>query len=363
MKTRAQNLGRWLLLSVVLAALSLVWQETPAQDSRPTTQLSPSEIVQLTERVRSPSAGSNTLERAFQVGSDLMRDGRWAESAQLFVALAEKLPNDSTILYSAALTTFNSGRVAESEQFINRAVATVLAERKKDPDSSEIKHRAADALVLQAVVLANRRNDNGALESARSAVNIAPDSFDAQFALGRALFGTGDLAGAARAFQVALSLRPTDLKARFFLATALERSGDDAGALSAYRELIAKQPQSAEGHLGLGVLLLKLGGDNQTAGISELERCVAIEPNTYEARVTLGRVLVSKGRAADALEHLRVAAKLAPNNPEPHYQLSLAYRKLGRKDEAEAESAIVKRIHESRRGAPEPSATATPEMR
>ena len=359
MRTRAKNFS-WLSLSLALACLSICWKGTRAQDSQTTTQLSPSEIVKLTERVRSPSVGGSILERAFQVGTDLIKEGRWADASQLFVALAEKLPNDSTILYCAALTTFNSGQSVDAQQFIDRAVANDLAETKKEPKNSEISHRAADALVLQAVVLANRKNDNAALESARLAVNLAPDSFDAQFALGRALFGMGDTAGAVRAFQTAVSLKPADLRARFFLATALERSGDDTGALKAYRELIAKEPRSAEGHLGLGVLLVKLGGEKQAEGITELERCVAIEPNNYEARVTLGRVLVSKGRAADAIDHLRVAANLAPNNPEPHYQLALAYRKLGRKDEAEAESAIVKKIHESRRGT-EAKPARTPE--
>jgi len=362
MRTHAQNGSGWLFLPLVLISLSLIWGKTKAQDSSQKMPVSAAEIVQLAERVRSPSAGGNILERAFQVGTDLMREGRWAEGAQLFVALAEKLPNDSTILYCAALTTFNSGRVTDAEQFINRAVAGVLAETKKEPNNSEIRRRAADTLVLQAVVLANRKNDNAALVSARMAVNLAPDSFDAQFALGRALFGTGDLAGAVRAFQTALSLRPSDLKARFFLATALERSGDDAGALNAYKELIAKEPRSAEGHLGVGVLLVKLGGDKQAEGMTELQRCIALDPNNYEARITLGRVLVSKGRAEDAIQHLRVAADLAPDNPEPHYQLSLAFRKLGRRPEAAAESAIVKRIHESRRGA-EPSASPTPEIR
>jgi tetratricopeptide (TPR) repeat protein len=362
MRTRAKNFSHWLLLLITLACLSFVLKGIRAQETQKSPPPSSSEIVQLTERVRSPSVGGNILERAFQVGTDLIKEGRWAEGFQLFDALAERLPNDSTVLYCAALTSFNSGRVADAEQFINRAVAIVLAETKKEPNNSEIKSRAADALVLQAVVFANRKNENAALESARSAVNLAPGSFDAQFALGRALFGAEDFAGAARAFQSAVSLRPADLKARFFLATTLEKSGDDASALKAYRELIAKETRSAEGHLGLGVLLVKLGGNNQAEGIAELERCISIEPNNYEARVTLGRVLVSKGRASDAIEHLRVAANLAPNNPEPHYQLSLAYRKLGRKDEAEAESAIVKRIHESRRGA-EPSASATPEIR
>jgi len=84
-----------------------------------------------------------------------------------------------------------------------------------------------------------------------------------------------------------------------------------------------------------------------------LQRALEINPNLYEARVTLGRYLITRGRSSEALEHLERAAQLAPGNPEPHYQLALAYRHLGRQEDAAKESAIVKRIHESRRGTQE----------
>jgi Flp pilus assembly protein TadD len=104
----------------------------------------------------------------------------------------------------------------------------------------------------------------------------------------------------------------------------------------------------AEGHLGLGVLLLKRSTKREE-GIKELQLALQLDPNLYEARVTLGRALISMGRSDEAIEHLRRAAELAPDNPEPHYQLSLAYRRLGNKDQSAAESAIVKRIHNGRR--------------
>ena len=93
----------------------------------------------------------------------------------------------------------------------------------------------------------------------------------------------------------------------------------------------------------------------------EYQRALEIDPNIYEARIALGRTLVARGRAAEAVEHLRRAAELAPANPEPHYQLSLAYRRLGRGQEAAAESAIVKRIHESRRATGASQNAAPPE--
>jgi Flp pilus assembly protein TadD len=113
--------------------------------------------------------------------------------------------------------------------------------------------------------------------------------------------------------------------------------------------LAARRPQAAEGHLGAGVLLVKRGGDSAEEGLRELARALEINPDLYEARVTLGRALVARGRAAEAVAHLTRAAALAPDNPEPQYQLSLAYRRLGRKEEAAAASAAVRRIHESRR--------------
>ncbi|MCA1636241.1 MAG: tetratricopeptide repeat protein [Acidobacteria bacterium] len=76
---------------------------------------------------------------------------------------------------------------------------------------------------------------------------------------------------------------------------------------------------------------------------------MALDGDLYEGRVALGRALIRAGRAADAVGHLKRAAELAPQNPEPHYQLAVAYRRLGKKAEAERESAIVRRLHEERR--------------
>jgi tetratricopeptide (TPR) repeat protein len=273
----------------------------------------------------------------------LVGEGRHAEAAELFAALAAKRPRDFAALYGAALSTFNAGRAAEALPLARRAVDAALT------DSRAGNSRAADALVLLAVVEAVGGDEASALKNVRRAVELAPDNFDAQLALGRALYGAGDDAGAFRAFRAALALRPGDARTLFFLATSLERAGDDAGALAAYRELATRQPRAAEGHLGLGVMLVKRGGADSEEGLMELARALELDPNAYEARVTLGRALLSAGRAEDALPHLRRAAELAPDNPEPHYQLSLAYRRLGRRDEAAAESAVVKRIHESRR--------------
>ena len=298
-------------------------------------------------RTQTQTPDTRSPEDALARGLALVRDGRYEEAHRFFAALLKERPREPLARYGAALALFNLGRAAEADAPARAAVAEAL---KGDLTNAGAKHRAADALVLLAVIVAVRGDNAAALAPVRQAVALAPDHFDAQFTLGRALYGAGDPAGARAAFHAATRLRPEDTRALFFYATSLERAGDDEGALTAYRQLVARQPLRAEGHLGLGALLVKLGGAHAAEGTAALLRAVALAPDLYEARVALGRALVRANRASEALEHLPRAAALAPGNPEPHYQLALAYRRLKRPAEAARASALVKQIHESRRG-------------
>ena len=356
MSARAQTLILRLSLLATVSALFLHAAPAGARShtfGQQTDSASAARVAQVVEQVRGSALTDDALTGALSLGYQLIGEGRYAEAAELFGALVARRPRDGAALYGAALAKFNLGRTAEAETLARRAVDVVLPAgadtRASDSFTRAENMRAADALVLLAVVLAVRGNDAEALKTVERAARLAPEHFDAQLALGRALYGAGDDAGATRAFRAALALRPSDARARFFLAAALERAGDADAALAEYRELALRQPQAPEGHLGLGVLLTKRGGADAEEGLKELARALALKPDLYEARVTLGRALVASGRAAEAIEHLRRAAELAPGNPEPHYQLSLAYRRLGRSEDAAAESAIVKRIHESRR--------------
>jgi len=333
------------LVALLLVALLLHSPVTPVA-ARQTQGIPAARVAQVLERARNSAALDDAAyNESLSIGYALIEEARYAEAAAIFDALIQRRPRDFAALYGDALATFNAGRAAEALALAQRAADISL----RDTHNVEANIRASNALVLLAVIEAVRGDNVSALKSVRRAVELAPENFDAQLALGRALYGAGNDAEAVRAFRAAVALKPSDARALFFLATTLERAGDTEGALAAYRQLALKQPRAYEGHLGLGVMLMKRGGAETDEGIKELALALEIDPNLYEARVTLGRALLSKGRAQEAVEHLRRAAELAPGNPEPHYQLSLAYRKLGRRQEAAAESEIVERIHESRR--------------
>ncbi len=335
-----------LLLAVVLGA--------GADEARgQTDSLTASEVVELISRVRETTpAGVGSLN-VVSAARRLLAEQRYNEADALYSALLEKLPREPALLYGAALAKFNLDRAAEGEP-LARSAAEVLLQGASDESAAkflplEKRQRAADSLVLLALILGKRNADAEALKTVKRAVLLQPEHFDAQLTLGRAQFGVGEPAAAVTAFRAALKAKPDDARALFFLATALESAGDSAAALKTYQDLVAKNPQAAQGYLGLGVLLLKRDGKSDK-GIQELRIAVSIDPSLYEAHVTLGRALLQRNRADEAVPHLRRAADLAPTNPEPHYQLALAYRRLGLKDKAMEETAIVKRIHEARRG-------------
>jgi len=320
-----------------------------------TNSVPAAQVVEMVARVRAAAPGDVASLDAVSLGQILLVEQRYSEARELFQALLDKLPREPAALYGAALATFNLGRPAEAEPLARAAAERYLAgvaDRATAKSVARDRRLArADALVLVAVILGARGADTEALKSVERAVALAPEDFDAQFTLGRALYTVGDSAAAVRAFRAALALKPDDAQTMFYLATALESAGESDAALGAYRDLVKRKPQAADGHLGWGVLLIKRGGVDVEKGIEELKIAVGIDPNLYEAQVTLGRALLTQKLTRESVEHLRRAAELAPNNPEPHYQLALAYRRLGLDTKAAEESAIVKRIHELRRGA------------
>lgn len=286
--------------------------------------------------------GRGDLENLRKRGFDYIKSGEWESANATFEDALALAPKDPLSLYGSALALFNLKRATDAEGRLELLFSTVSS-------TINTNQLLADALVLSAIISAVQNNNLLAIEKLERAIKLVPAHFDANLSLGRAWFESGEIDKSVAAFRRAVELQPDHLKARFFLATALERKGDSAAALKEYREILRRDPGHAEGNLGIGALLLKTEGDNSAEGISALLKSVARNDRLYEAHVLLGKTFVRLNRSAEAVDHLKKAAALAPNNPEPHFQLAIAYRKLGKKAEADVETEIVKKIHEGRR--------------
>jgi tetratricopeptide (TPR) repeat protein len=79
--------------------------------------------------------------------------------------------------------------------------------------------------------------------------------------------------------------------------------------------------------------------DDPTGAMSYARNAVEIEPSNAEAHHMVGRVLLRNQQYADSAKELESAKRLAPDSASIRYQLAQAYRKLGRKQDAERETA------------------------
>jgi len=329
MRAHCKKYGR--LFGIILFCLQLAFFSTASAQPEKT--------------VRTYVPGQQSLDEIRKRGFAFLKTGDWESANSAFEKALAIEPKDTLSLYGDAVALFNLKQIPDADSRL-KAVFGILGWGK---DNDQL---LADSLVLSAVISAVQNKNSLAIEKLEKAIKLVPAHFDANFSLGRAYFGNGNLERSIPAFRQAVSIQPNNLKARFFLATALERDGNSADALKEYRTILQLDPKNAEGNLGLGILLLKTEGDNSAEGLKALQRAIALNDKLYEGQVTLGKILVRLNRTSEAIEHLMKAADLAPSNPEPHFQLSIAYRKMKMKSEADAETEIVKRIHETHRGIP-----------
>ena len=76
------------------------------------------------------------------------------------------------------------------------------------------------------------------------------------------------------------------------------------------------------------------------------EKSVALAPRMYAARNVFGRVLLEVGQVERAIQELQEGVRLAPASPEMHFALARAYMRAGRKEDADRENEIFKKLQE-----------------
>jgi protein O-mannosyl-transferase len=103
-------------------------------------------------------------------------------------------------------------------------------------------------------------------------------------------------------------------------------------ALHHTEEAVRINPHHEEGHNNRGVILRRLGRNDEA--IPALEEAVRLSPNYPDARVNLGLALEDAGRREDALVHYLHVTRLAGRAAEGHARAGAALLALGRAGEA-----------------------------
>jgi tetratricopeptide (TPR) repeat protein len=188
-----------------------------------------------------------------------------------------------------------------------------------------------------------------------------------------------------RASRDLLYSAPSSTQVRLLNAEALEAQERWNEAAAEYRAILAQNPNLPGIHFRLGRLLLSLpenaitpetreearkefeselkinprnAGAEYVLGelarqasdwpqaIEHFSKATKLDTNFADAFIGLGRSLIADKQFPASIPPLEHAVKLKPENPAAHYHLAIAYSRVGRKEEAERETAAFKQASE-----------------
>ena len=165
----------------------------------------------------------------------------------------------------------------------------------------------------------------------------APRKLESHATLGIAYAANQLWAEAKRCFENARQLAPDEPLANLYVGIATEELGNYQEALRLYQELTSRFSAFPQGYFRVGRLSLQLGALNDAH--DAFSRLIELAPKEWRGHAGLGEVALRRGDYAVAAVHLERAIHLDPVAGNAHSLLGLAYRGLGRDEDAEFELA------------------------
>jgi Tfp pilus assembly protein PilF len=133
----------------------------------------------------------------------------------------------------------------------------------------------------------------------------------------------------------------------FWLGSLQMRGGALDAAEISFRRALKLDPSYGQARYNLGTILAQTG---RHAAAEATFRRVILLHKAYrpEAHYNLGLLFLREGRALAAARQLEAAVAGRPDLAPAHYELAVAYQKLGRLEDARREAAIAARLKNER---------------
>lgn len=129
-------------------------------------------------------------------------------------------------------------------------------------------------------------------------------------------------------------LAPKDFRWLYLLGKLNEREGRTEEAINYYNSARELRIDYVPIFVSLGNIYLQLNRVKDAE--ANFTRALNVNENTGAAQYGLGQAALSKRSYADAVTYLEKALALAPESNRLHYALAMAYRGLGKMDQAQA---------------------------
>jgi tetratricopeptide (TPR) repeat protein len=133
-------------------------------------------------------------------------------------------------------------------------------------------------------------------------------------------------------WKTELADSPDSAEANRELAMLLLDQGRAGEALKYAQRAVEIEPQVWQAHMTLGSVLGRLGQPQEA--LAQHEQALRMNPDFAQAHYNCGVALMELGKVPEAVEQYEQALRLKPDYAEAHYGLGAAFVKLGRPEDA-----------------------------
>jgi tetratricopeptide (TPR) repeat protein len=179
----------------------------------------------------------------------------------------------------------------------------------------------------------------------------APNSVPAHKLNAEALEMQGKWDEAQREYEDILAKNPNQPSIHYLLGRLLlSKPQGDAAAIQEAKEQFQKElqidPKNAGAEYILGEMSRQAGQCDEA--VPYFTQAAKLDPTFGDAFMGWGFCLVTLKKYEDAIAPLQMATRLEEGNPSAHYNLAVAYGRTGKRDEAEKEFAIHRKLTANR---------------
>jgi tetratricopeptide (TPR) repeat protein len=273
----------------------------------------------------------------------------------------------------------------------NWGLASFRAQRFEEatnPLASQMARQPDDAKARAALGMSYFMTDKFAktVEVFQPLLANLPDDPGVLYALGVSLVRTGDSATAARAFQRMIEKNPNVAEIHVLLGQADADQNQYTPAIAEFSRALELDPKVEGAHFGHGFILLHEGKVDESVGefraeleahpgdarakyhlaygllmqqqkdqaFTLLSEVVRDKPDYADAQYQLGKILLERGEVKAAIGRLETAVHLDPTKDYSYFQLSAAYRRDGRLEDAQHVLEAYQKIKDKERGTAHP---------
>ena len=158
----------------------------------------------------------------------------------------------------------------------------------------------------------------------------------------------GDYERAVKEFRTVSMLAPDTPRINYLIGQSLIRLNRYAEAESYFQKELAINPidETSKYHLALTLIERKVKPEEAMRLLSE---AIALRSDYADAHYQLGKIYIEQGETEKAVMQLEAAVSADAQKDYIHYQLSIAYRRAARKEDADRELKIYQELKSQNR--------------